>query len=137
MKRQADHIPWLLFVLLPAITLLLFGCDMCGNDVVMETKSPNGKLKAVIFERNCGATTGFSTQVSVIPSNSDLPSERGNVFSADDNHHTVDVGGKGTMDVKLIWESDNSLRIIYPKNARVFQRSASETGVSISYETAP
>src|SRR5687767_10343542 len=60
---------------LPAIwaALLLFGCDMCGNDIQLTVVSPDRKLKAVVFERSCGATTGFSTQVSVLPADRDLP----------------------------------------------------------------
>ena len=37
----------------------------CGNDLVKEVPSPNGKMKAVVFQRDCGATTGFSTQISL------------------------------------------------------------------------
>jgi hypothetical protein len=41
--------------------------DLCGNDPISETPSPNGQMKVVVFQRDCGATTGFSTQVSVLP----------------------------------------------------------------------
>ncbi len=37
---------------------------LCGNDVLSENISPSGHWKAVVSERSCGATTGFSTQVS-------------------------------------------------------------------------
>ena len=39
--------------------------SLCGNTLLAETPSPEGNLRAVVFERNCGATTSFSTQVSV------------------------------------------------------------------------
>jgi hypothetical protein len=54
----------------------------CGNDLVKDVRSPNGKTKAVLFERDCGATTSASTQVSLLPSNESLPNEIGNVFVA-------------------------------------------------------
>jgi hypothetical protein len=38
---------------------------MCGNYVVAEKISPDGRRKVVVFQRDCGATTGFSTQVSL------------------------------------------------------------------------
>lgn len=38
----------------------------CGNDEVREFLSPNGRVKAVVFRRNCGATTSHSTHVSVL-----------------------------------------------------------------------
>ena len=53
---------------------------MCGNEVFEEQLSPDGKLKAVIFQRDCGATTGFSTQISVLNSHKKLKNESGNVF---------------------------------------------------------
>ncbi len=37
----------------------------CGNEILKEVRSPTGKMKGVVFQRDCGATTGFSTQVSV------------------------------------------------------------------------
>lgn len=60
--------------------------DLCGNTLLAETPSPEGNLRAVVFERNCGATTSFSTQVSVIESGSTLPNEGGNVFIATTGH---------------------------------------------------
>jgi len=48
------------------IPLLLLGyviCslpDMCGNEIYSVVVSPNKKHKAVLFQRDCGATTGFS-----------------------------------------------------------------------------
>ena len=97
-----------------------------------ETKSPSGKLKAVVFERDCGATTRFGYQVSLIPSNENLPSGAGNVFTADDNH-----GAVVAMYIRTRWESDHSLVIEYPKNTRVFSKRNQLAGVSISYQTPP
>src|SRR5206468_11565957 len=33
-------------------------CGMCGNDEVVRLRSPDGRLEAVLFQRDCGATTG-------------------------------------------------------------------------------
>ncbi|MCP4989275.1 MAG: hypothetical protein GY928_25425 [Colwellia sp.] len=54
--------------------------DMCGNDVHSEVFSPDGELKAVTFERSCGATTGFNTQISILNADDKLENEIGNVF---------------------------------------------------------
>jgi hypothetical protein len=51
----------------------------CSNQIIKQIPSPNGKMKAVVFQRDCGATTGFNTQVSVLLSNQQLPDEGGNV----------------------------------------------------------
>jgi hypothetical protein len=47
-----------------------------------ETVAPNGTLKAVTFRRDCGATTKYSVQVSILPAKKPLPNEGGNVFVA-------------------------------------------------------
>ena len=33
--------------------------DMCGNDIKQKKPSPSGEKVAYVFERSCGATTGF------------------------------------------------------------------------------
>jgi len=38
------------------------------------------------FDRNCGATTGSSLQISVLAASKSLPSGAANAFIADDNH---------------------------------------------------
>jgi len=79
----------------------LNGCaDMCGNTVSKMVLSPNGALKAVVFQRDCGATTGFSTQVSVLSAQTTLRNDGGNVF-VEDTGSNVDV----------TWQGNRSLRI--------------------------
>ena len=45
----------------------------CGNEIHAEQKSPDGKLKVVEFMRNCGATTGYNVQISILPTDHALP----------------------------------------------------------------
>ena len=75
----------------------------CGNDLVREVRSPSGKMKAVVFERDCGATTGFSTQVSLLLSNKSLPNESGNLFIADTDHGNAPAGAWGGPIVEPSW----------------------------------
>jgi hypothetical protein len=58
----------------------LFGPDMCGNEVISESHSPDGAKKIVVFQRGCGATTGFSTQASLLLSDMPLPNKPGNLI---------------------------------------------------------
>src|SRR5437763_925426 len=58
-----------LALLTPALlTLPLNGCfSSCANDIVRKEMAPDGNaLEAFVFQRACGATTGFSTQISVL-----------------------------------------------------------------------
>ena len=72
-------------LLLMGISLVVFLNlpDPCSNEVVSEVPSPNGELKAVIFTRNCGATTANSRQITILPASHSLPNEAGNVFISD------------------------------------------------------
>ncbi len=70
------------------VALMIFGTgyyflsDMCANTVISSNPSPNIKWKAVLFERNCGATTGFSSQISLLEKNEELQNEAGNIYIA-------------------------------------------------------
>ena len=69
-------------VAIPAGCLYWLGTalDTCGDTPVQTVPSPSGSLKAVLFERDCGATTGFSSQVSILSHDENLGNEGGNVF---------------------------------------------------------
>ena len=77
----------------------------CGNELLREVASPDGKMKAVVFQRDCAATTGFITQVSVLSKDEKLPNESGNVFSADTNHGVAPSGEGGGPVVEVGWFS--------------------------------
>ncbi len=100
-----------------------FMTGMCGNTLLSESQSPNGKWKAVVFERSCGATTGVSTQVSILRKNEDLPNEIGNIC-------VVDVFPK----VELRWVGNNELVITHHGGAKLFHAVQSFEGINIKYE---
>ena len=78
-------VPWRFILFLAFIYFLA----LCANDVMQETASPDGTRRAVVFQRDCGATTWFTTQVAIVWGWSDLPNEPGNVFIADDHPETT------------------------------------------------
>jgi hypothetical protein len=105
--------------------------DLCGNRVIETVLAPEGKTKALVFERDCGATTDFSTHVSILDGSEALPRTAGNVFTADGDH------GAATMTVRVHWVSPNHLVVSFPARARVFRQQAEVSGVRISYEKTP
>ena len=115
--------------------LALISCDMCGNEVVKEVVSPSGTYKAVLFERDCGATTSDSTQIAILEAGKSLPNRSGNIFSADSNHGIASVGSHGTMNVAISWKSDHQLEINDPAAARVFSQMAEYHDIRIAYKT--
>ncbi len=99
-------------------TLLFVGCnkvldDMCSNDVLQSLTSPDGKAKAVVFERGCGATTGFSTQISLLGSGDELPNKSGDVFDAYN-----ESGGKRDPFAIAAWKNNQTLVVTYHKRTR-------------------
>lgn len=94
---------------------------LCGNEVVQIATSPDGRIKAFVFERDCGATTGFSTQISVVGSGKELPNDSGNVFIADGDDGQL--GPKGTLPAYITWVGARHLHIQYPERAVIHQQS--------------
>jgi len=94
---------------------------LCGNEVVQTTVSPDGRVKAFVFERDCGATTGFSTQISVVGSGKGLPNAAGNVFIADGDDGQI--GPKGALPARVTWVGTRQLQIQYPERAVIHQQS--------------
>jgi len=62
--------------------MILWSCGDpdCRNEIQEEHVSPDGSIKLVVFSRDCGATTGFNTQVSVLPIDTALPDSPGNTL---------------------------------------------------------
>jgi hypothetical protein len=118
---------------LVALSLWLVACaDPCGNRVLSEVPAPKGNMSAIVFERSCGATTGFSTHVSIVKDFGEHLKSAGNVFAADSDH-----GAVKEMIVTVRWVALDQVVIRYPAHARVFKREAQTNGVSVAYETAP
>jgi len=69
-------------------------CGVCGNTEVSRLVSPDGRLDAVIFERSCGATTDFTTQISIVRKGDAIANDAGNAFIADAKHgpHPAPIG---------------------------------------------
>ena len=121
-------------LLVATISLILGACsDACSNEVVTRLISPDGEHEAVLFQRDCGATTGFSTQVSILE-RGDTLSGSGNTFRADDDHGAAETGPWGGSWAEMEWLSSDRLLIRYATNSRLFEQDESVSAVAISYE---
>jgi hypothetical protein len=54
-----------------AYNILTFN-DSCENEVLSELPSPDGQIKAVIFQRDYVVTLGYNTQFSVLETDEEL-----------------------------------------------------------------
>ena len=108
---------------------------MCGSEILHSVASPDGKNKAVIFQRDCGATTDFSTQVSLLPSSSTLGNEAGNAFIADTNHGAAPSGEGGGPTLGVRWLSPSSIMISHHPSARIFRAPDDVAGIRVRHES--
>jgi hypothetical protein len=121
----------------PASAILFLastGCsDTCQNSVAAKLVSPDGQRQAVMFQRDCGATTGYSTQISVLD-NGETPGGGGNAFRADDNHGVAAVGEWQGPWADMRWVAPDRLLIRYASKSRIFEQAAEVNGVKINYQ---
>lgn len=108
--------------------VLLASCSTepsCRNEPKGRSISPNGKMAAVVFSRNCGATVADNYQVSVI-SSSDQPEGKGNAL-------VLDQAPDYSPDLKPVWNGNGAVAIPVPAGARVFSKSNRANGVQVTF----
>ncbi len=66
--------------------LLMSGCNLCSDTIKSGSVSQDNALKATVFIRDCGATTDFSTIVSLHRPNSGYRDEANFIFVAKGEH---------------------------------------------------
>jgi hypothetical protein len=122
--------------LFPIAMLALSGCSdlhLCRNTEVARVGAPDRLHLAIVFQRDCGATTGFTTQVSVLHMDEQL-SGSGNAFIADGNHGAAPSGHWGGPWAEIRWIDKDHLLVRYAARSRVFEQSSQVAGIRISYE---
>ena len=107
--------------------------DLCSDKIISENLSPDRKVKAVIFSRDCGATTGFITHLAIVPIHESTKSAT-SVFVADTNRGMAKAGPGGGPEFLVKWESDSSLLVAYSSKARVAEQKLKFRGVTVKYE---
>lgn len=109
--------------------------SMCGNQIVSEQISPDRKFKCVVFVRDCGATTGFSTQVSIIRRNEKLrDDDTGNVLTIDDHYYGGKINKFGGADVKVEWVTSKRVLLRFDGEAEVGTNENKIKGIEIMYD---
>lgn len=125
---------WLLtlLVLHSGGSILLLGGG-CKEQIISEIPSPDKKLKAVLYVRDCGATTRASTRVSVLrmTASGSGPASRevlaGYEYPWDAKTHKI-----GTE-----WTSDNSLNVWYAEDVELTHLNNQVGSVHVHFELRP
>jgi len=119
----------LIVLIVSAVALSTAGLDStCVNQIAGQFPSPDRNYQALVFSRDCGATTEFSAQISLLQAGASLTNHPGNLFIA---------SSKGSQEVsseiRVQWVGDRTLRIEHDVNARVFLANPGVLGVTVIY----
>jgi hypothetical protein len=122
------------FLLYAALELIVSWLpDPCGETVLTEVISPNQMMKAVIYERDCGATTDFATHASIINKDASLKKSDRSIFAADTDHGSAPNGPGGGPEVRARWLTDTRLEIQYSWMARVILAETKVKNIECTY----
>lgn len=111
-------------MILLATVLLSSSCsnDLCSNTELSRVKSPSGEYDAVLFSRNCGATTKEGFHLSIIESGDPLNNSEGNVYTTYDR-------------INMSWDGDSKVIIDGPSEGDdVFKAKAKYKKINIIYQ---
>ncbi len=116
-----------------ALTVSACGGDICNNRIADQVVSPDGTLQAVTFERDCGATTDYSTHISIVAlGNSPLSTGNALIVSGGtsrENWHGVEATAR--------WSGPNALDVTLAADSEIFFEQHSVEGVEITYRRMP
>jgi len=87
-------------LLLSFLLIWLMSCNACSDTLKSKAVSVDGRLAANVFERDCGATTDFSSIVNVQSASDKFRGEEGLLFVA-----------RGRYDLSVTWTGPRSLVI--------------------------
>src|ERR1019366_8104994 len=106
----------------------------CGTNHVYTYPSPDGAHKLVVFNWDCGATTDFSFNVSLLSANEALPRDPGNIYSH--NHQCPDQRiGQKNFDVE--WRDSSHVNVnvnVKVEGAESRVKNTNRGGVTVSIE---
>jgi hypothetical protein len=119
----ASHRIW--WIVIPVVTVcalvavaalnvayLVDGFGACETAIRRSIPSPDGTKSIVIFGKECGATVGFNTQVSIAPSGGSFSQEKNPAFFAISGEHSIMAKwlGDSTVEISSVPERERVLK---------------------------
>ena len=135
----------ILFVCFAIVVLLNVSCTdsfflgSCENFAEKEAVSPNGNLRAVIFNRGCGTTVGFITGISIVAVNEKIQNtDTGNILFAENVYRefSTDVNGKtqyGRINFDVKWVSNSELKVYFTES-KILSKNGDLGNIKVEYE---
>lgn len=120
----------LIIVLFGALFFLLE--PGCGNVIRETIFSPDQTHKIILYTRDCGATSGFSTHIALANADEDID-DATVIFVADDDHGKANSHPiyPELIDIRARWVRNDLLELSYDKNARLFKEKARADRITI------
>jgi len=112
---------------------ILFLDTGCREQIISEAPSPDKKLKAVLYVRDCGATTRASTRVSVLRSSASGsgPASREVLAGYEYPWDTI------THKIGTQWTGNNSLNVWYTEDVELTHLNNQVGRVRVHFELRP
>ncbi|WOI51982.1 hypothetical protein [Parvularcula sp. LCG005] len=104
----------------------------CENTIVQRLASPGSRHTAFLFERGCGATTGFSGHVSIVGSGS-TPNGAGNVLIAERKNGPSGSETYHGPSIIMRWQDETTLIVSLDPEARVFKQETVFGDIQVLY----
>lgn len=120
------------YALIPALFFAVLFASGCKTNDAESFSSPNGRWRAVVYERNCGTLDPFMTHVAIL-SRYENPVSSGNVFIAPGDREGVPYGSWGGPLVTVRWTSDSELLIGHHPATNVSRARTHVRGVRVTY----
>lgn len=111
-------------------TLGLAGCGdfPCSNEMLQTLSSPDLKMTAYFFERNCGATTPYERIVMLSPQDKPIN------YRAFESWIFV---SEGQPNLHLAWENPQNLKVTITDVPDIKKKLTDFRGITITYAYAP
>ena len=120
----------ILAVLILVAMLSTESCFSCADDPKYTVASPSGRRSVTVAIRNCGATTGFTTVVSVSQKRLGLYTVSKVLFATEG-----ELVGDRWFTVR--WASDDELIVTVNAPTELFRQEAPFRGLAVRYEGSP
>jgi hypothetical protein len=108
------------------VLVLFAGCskkvEPCRNAIRSQERSPDGRLKAVVFLRKCPDELLFTTNVSILPVDQSLPDDTGNTMVCPD-----------ALAVRVRWQAADHLVVLSFSELANSTKQKQVRNVSIEY----
>ncbi len=123
-----------LLIAIFGLSVSLSGCsDLCESTADYSVPSPDGEQTVHVYQLSCGATTEFSTHISLLAGDAEIGGNPGNLFIATAGE--ADLTAINTVKTEVEWIDSDQLLIRYDAKAKVIEQVDQLTGVSVQYET--